>query len=86
MKASDSSRQGARDLAGILPFVVAILLVPPMILIFAKPIMVAGVPLIFVYLFGVWAAAILCAMLVSRRLAEADAAAIAEAPDENGRR
>jgi len=60
--------RGARDAAAILPFLGVVLLFPPLIHIFAAPATVAGVPLIVVYLFGVWAAIIVVAYLVSRRM------------------
>lgn len=65
----ESNGRRARDAAGILPFVGIVLLFPPFVYIFAAPVLVAGVPLIVVYVFGVWAALILVAFLVSRMLA-----------------
>lgn len=62
------ARQGVRDAAVILPVIAVIALVPPIILIFVRPALVAGVPLIIVYIFGVWAMAILAAFWLSRRL------------------
>ena len=59
--------QSARDAATLLPIAAAVLLLPPFILVFAAPAHVAGIPLIVVYVFGVWAAIILCAWLVARR-------------------
>src|SRR5690606_28515961 len=46
---------GVRDAATILPILAIVLIVPPLITIFAVPIRLAGIPLIVVYLFGVWA-------------------------------
>jgi predicted Kef-type K+ transport protein len=60
--------QGARDAAAVLPFLAIILLMPPIILIFARPLTVAGLPLVLIYVFGVWAVAILCAFQLSKRL------------------
>ena len=59
---------GARDAATILPFLAVALIIPPLVLIFTAPIRLAGIPLIVVYLFTVWAAIIAAAYLVSRRL------------------
>ncbi len=82
MEAEGTGRRSARDMAALLPFVGIFLLVPPVILIFAKPVLIAGVPLIVVYLFGVWAAAILCAMVVAHHLAGEDRGGGAEPADE----
>ncbi|MDN2579842.1 hypothetical protein [Aquibium sp. ELW1220] len=68
MKNAERENRGARDAAAILPFVSVVLIFPPLVYIFAAPVAVAGVPLIVLYLFGVWAAIILAAYLVSRRL------------------
>lgn len=64
----ETGEQGVRDAATLLPVAAAILLLPPFILVAAAPVMLAGIPLIVVYVFGVWAAIILCAFLVSRRI------------------
>lgn len=64
--------EGARDAATLLPVTAAILLLPPFILVFAAPVLISGVPLIVVYVFGVWAAIVLCAWLLARRLAKAE--------------
>ena len=61
--------QGARDAATLLPVTAAILLLPPLILVFTAPVLVAGLPLIVVYVFGVWAGIVLCAWLLARNLA-----------------
>jgi hypothetical protein len=62
-----------RDAATVLPLLVAALLSPPVILIFARPAAPAGVPLIVVYVFAVWAATILAGFLLARRLKGAPA-------------
>ena len=64
----ERENRGARDAAAILPFLGVVLLFPPVVYIFAAPVAVAGVPLIVLYLFGVWAAVILAAWIVSLRL------------------
>jgi hypothetical protein len=71
----------ARDAATALPFLAAALLVPPVILIFARPAAPWGVPLIVLYLFVVWAATILAGFLLARRLKGAPAP---RAPDGEG--
>ena len=61
---------GARvtDAARVLPVLGTFLLMPPVVLLFATDTTVAGVPLIVVYLFGVWLALIGCAAWLARRL------------------
>jgi hypothetical protein len=76
--------QGAVDAATVLPFVAAVLLAPPIILIFGAPVMLAGIPLILVYVFGVWAAIILAAALLARRLSRNEVVALDEIPPEAG--
>jgi hypothetical protein len=63
----EADAQGTRDAATLLPVAAAVLLLPPFILVFSAPVLVAGVPLIVIYVFGVWAAVILSAWLLSRR-------------------
>lgn len=70
------------DAATVLPFVAAILLCPPIILIFAAPVMLAGIPLILIYVFGVWAAIVLSAALLARRLSTTEDIFPDEVPPE----
>lgn len=79
-----SDLQRAEDAATILPFAAAALLVPPAILIFAVPASLAGIPLIMIYIFGLWAAVIGAAFLLARRLAESETAAADEEPPQAG--
>ena len=58
----------ARDAATLLPFVAAVLFLPPFILLFAVQEEVGGIPLIVVYTFGAWAAIVLAAWILARRL------------------
>jgi hypothetical protein len=58
----------ARDLALILPAVGAMLFLPPIAQIFEIDGRIGGVPFTVVYLFAVWAALILGAAALSRRL------------------
>jgi len=58
----------ARDIAVLLPLLGLFLLMPPLITLFAVPLAVAGVPLIVIYLFGVWLALVLGAVLLGRAL------------------
>lgn len=57
-----------RDAAVALPLVGLFLLMPPMISAFVSHAQVGGVPLIVVYLFGVWLLLIACAAVLARRL------------------
>lgn len=57
-----------RDAAAMLPFVTALLFVPPIVLVFARVDTVFGVPLVVLYLFGVWAVVIGLAFFLSLRL------------------
>ena len=86
MRRWETDAQSTRDAATLLPVAAAVLLLPPFILVFAAPVHVVGIPLIVVYVFGVWAAVVLCAWLVARRHAQAldgaSAAAEAEAVAE----
>lgn len=66
MKTLQSGR--ARDAATLLPILGLFLLMPPVITLFAVHFEMFGVPLIVVYLFGVWLALIICAALLARRL------------------
>jgi hypothetical protein len=59
----------ARDAGLILPLVGLLLLMPPFGRIFAIDATVMGVPLVVGYAFAVWAALIVAAFLLSRRLA-----------------
>ena len=65
--ATDPAR--AHDAARLLPVLGTILLMPPVVTMFAADVDVAGVPLIVVYLFTTWLALIGCAAWLARRLA-----------------
>lgn len=69
MASQKPDQQGLRDAATVLPFAAAALLSPPLIWIFAGPTAAGSVPLIILYIFGVWAAIILAAFFLSRRIA-----------------
>ena len=55
-----------RAAATLLPFAAAVLLLPPFVLLFAAPVLVAGIPLIVVYVFGTWAAIVLATWWLAR--------------------
>ena len=78
MKRRAADPQSVRDAATLLPVTAAVLLLPPFILVFAAPVLIAGIPLIVVYVFGVWATIVFCAWLLARNLAKADIAAGAD--------
>jgi hypothetical protein len=64
----------------VLPFVALFLILPPIIHIFAAPVRLAGIPLIVVYVFGWWAAAVAAAFLIARRLTPGDETSDGDAP------
>jgi hypothetical protein len=67
--ASDASRKRKlRDSAMLLPVFGAFLLVSPLITVFSGATTVFGLPLIFVYIFGVWLGLVLVARAMARRL------------------
>lgn len=74
MQRFEAGSRGARDAASMLPFFAVVLFVPPIILIFAKPATLLGIPLIVIYLFAVWAIVIAAAFLFSLRLGKPDPA------------
>lgn len=59
---------GASGAAVTLPLLGLFLLMPPIITLFARGAGFAGVPLIVIYIFGIWIALIVCAALLARRL------------------
>lgn len=73
---ADAQRAG--DAATLLPLAAAALFLPPFILVFAAPVLIAGIPLIVVYVFGVWAAIILCAWLLARSHAQVSVSSAAD--------
>lgn len=58
----------AASAAVALPLLGLFLLMPPVVTLFVRGAGFAGVPLIVIYLFGVWAALIICAALLAWRL------------------
>lgn len=84
METRRSGGQGYRDLAMALPVAAVLLLLPPLIRIFAAPAMLGGIPLIVVYIFAVWAGAILLALLVARHAHPASGDDPEEPPDTAG--
>lgn len=70
MQRPESGRQGVRsrreDGALLLPFFGTVALLPPALNLFVRGELTFGVPLILSYLFAVWVALILGAVLLSR--------------------
>lgn len=71
MAGGGADTQGVRDAAVVLPFLAVALFMPPIVLIFTADLSILRLPLIVVYLFGVWAVVIVIAFLLSRRLPRA---------------
>ncbi len=61
-------RQKARDAIVAVTVFGTLLLLPPILPFFDRSVTVGGVPLIVVYVFGVWLALIVAAWALSRRL------------------
>ena len=77
VKPGSTDPRRLRDLAALLPAAGLFLIMPPFVTLFAGPIEVAGVPLIVVYLFGVWLALVAAAAWLARRLSP-------RSPEERG--
>lgn len=80
MNELDGRNHGVRDAAVILPFAIGALLLPPLILVFATPSLLAGIPLIVLYVYGVWALAVISAFLIARKLELRERVGVAEDP------
>lgn len=65
---SAARKRKLHDTALLLPLFGAFLLISPMITVFTGATTVFGLPLIFVYIFGVWAGLVLIARAMARRL------------------
>ncbi len=68
---ADRARPARRvtDLAVLTPVIAFLMLMPPIIGLFAKPeALILSVPLILVYLLGLWLAMIVAAYLIARNL------------------
>ena len=60
---------GVQDAAVVVPLAALLLFMPPFISLFAAPVSLFGVPLVVLYLFGVWAVLVLLTWWIARRLA-----------------
>ncbi|MCF6273274.1 MAG: hypothetical protein L3J37_08815 [Rhodobacteraceae bacterium] len=65
---STTRKRKLRDSAVLLPVLGAFLLVSPLITIFTGAGTLFGLPLIFIYIFGVWLGLVLAARAMARRL------------------
>lgn len=57
-----------RDRALLLPIAGFLLAMPPLVGIFSRDVLVLGVPLLYLYLFGLWCLLIVGGALIARRL------------------
>ncbi len=74
------NRRGIVELAFLLPWVGAFLLLPPVLIILHTWSRESGFPLLIVYLYVVWLALIVAGRVVSKRLARLDDADPRSAP------
>ncbi len=65
-------RRRRQDAALALPLLGVLLLTTPLLALFSKNILIFGVPLVFVYVFGVWFILILLARRMARGLDQDD--------------
>ncbi|WP_018697791.1 hypothetical protein [Amorphus coralli] len=63
--------ESVTDLKWALPLAMVLLLMPPILTVFDHPVLVAGIPLLHVYLFAVWILGIAATAWLSRRLRRA---------------
>jgi Sec-independent protein secretion pathway component TatC len=77
------NRQRTRDAALILPILGAFLLISPAASVFDSTSTVLGLPVVVLYVFGVWLGMIVAALALARRLsAQEDRRGPADAPEE----
>ena len=68
LAADAAHKRKLRDGALLLPIFGAFLLISPLITVFTGATTLFGLPLIFVYIFGVWLGLVLLARAMARRL------------------
>lgn len=77
------NRQRTRDAALVLPILGAFLLISPAASVFNSTSTVLGLPVVVLYVFGVWLGLILAAIGLARRLsADDDRPLVADPPEE----
>ena len=64
----DKSRY--RDLATLLPWLAFFLFTPPVLFLFRPEVTIGGVPLLPIYLFGIWFVLIIASQQLARHLVE----------------
>lgn len=69
-----------RDRALLLPAAGLLLTMPPLVIIFSRQTMVFGLPLLYLYLFGLWCLLILFGALLAHQLQRAVAPAVSATP------
>lgn len=72
MESRIAARARLRDAAVLLPFFGLLLLMPPFIGLFPPAVRLGGIPVLVLYVFGVWALLIVLAALLARRLASTE--------------
>ncbi len=65
---STTKKRKLRDSALLLPLFGAFLLVSPLVTMFTGTVSILGLPLIYVYIFGVWLGLVILARFLARRL------------------
>lgn len=55
-------------MASLLPAALLVVILPPYVSVFDQDSLLSGIPLLHLYIFGVWALAILVCALLARRL------------------
>ena len=70
LQAHRHSGRRLRDIATVLPLALLLLVLPPYIRIFDQDSFLNGIPLLLIYIFGLWALVILASGLLSRNLVQ----------------
>ncbi len=81
---TDKSRY--RDLARLLPWLGLFLFTPPVLFLFRPALTIAGVPVLPVYLFGLWFALILASRFLTGHLVEEAEPPVSSRPDHAQRK
>ena len=64
-------KTGIKDASILILCLGIVLLLPPIAFIFDKPVVLFGVPLVVLYMFGVWFALVLASCIISRHIPKA---------------
>ncbi len=72
-RAGDTVPPRLHDMALLLPVAGFLLTMPPLVMIFSRPLLVLGVPLLYLYLFTLWCALIVGGAALAHRLTRAEA-------------